>query len=415
MSVSRGLLRRMRILFLLSAYAPHRYGGGEVSATNLMRWLAAHGHEVSVFTMAGKDDHEIRGAEDAGISVWRLRNRHPYAFWEHHFAPRWKKPLWYLLDHADPLNRRLMSEVLEQVRPDLVAIHVVSGLGYNTFYEIAKRDIPAIYFMHDLSLICTFGGFARHEQVCKSRCLHCRAVSFARLTALRRIPRLGICSPSRAIMAKVRETTRLDDARCRVILNANAHPQPTIQHTASDFVRFLYFGRLHVSKGVAILLEALAGLADQFRFSVKVAGTGPEEERLRKAYANAHWCTFLGYRSQEVISDLIADSDLLCAPSIGWENSPGVVIHALSQGLPVMASDAGGLSELLVDNQNGRLVPPGDVVAWRRALQSVLLDPDQLAQWRAGAQAGSSRFDQDALGEQIYQFMLDTIGAASWR
>jgi glycosyltransferase involved in cell wall biosynthesis len=216
-------------------------------------------------------------------------------------------------------------------------------------------------------------------------------------------------------MAKVRETTRLDDARCRVILNANAHPQPTIQHTASDFVRFLYFGRLHVSKGVAILLEALAGLADQFRFSVKVAGTGPEEERLRKAYANAHWCTFLGYRSQEVISDLIADSDLLCAPSIGWENSPGVVIHALSQGLPVMASDAGGLSELLVDNQNGRLVPPGDVVAWRRALQSVLLDPDQLAQWRAGAQAGSSRFDQDALGEQIYQFMLDTIGAASWR
>jgi glycosyltransferase involved in cell wall biosynthesis len=170
-----------------------------------------------------------------------------------------------------------------------------------------------------------------------------------------------------------------------------------------------------VSKGVAILLEALAGLADQFRFTVKVIGTGPEEERLRKAYANTRWCTFLGYRSQEAISDLIADSDLLCTPSIGWENSPGVVIHALSQGLPVMASDAGGLPELLVDSQNGRLVPAGDVVAWRRALKSVLVDPSQLQHWRAGAQAESSRFDQDALGEQVYQFMLDTMGARSSR
>jgi glycosyltransferase involved in cell wall biosynthesis len=73
------------------------------------------------------------------------------------------------------------------------------------------------------------------------------------------------------------------------------------------------------------------------------------------------------------------------------------------------------LPELLVDNQNGRLVPAGDVVEWRRALKSVLLDPDQLRQWRAGAQADSSRFNRDALGEQIYQFMLDTIRAESWR
>jgi glycosyltransferase involved in cell wall biosynthesis len=80
-----------------------------------------------------------------------------------------------------------------------------------------------------------------------------------------------------------------------------------------------------------------------------------------------------------------------------------------------MASDAGGLPELLVDNQNGRIVPAGDVVEWRRALKSVLLDPGQLQQWRARAQAGSSRFDQNALGEQIYQFMLDTIGAGTWR
>jgi hypothetical protein len=132
---------RMRILFLLSAYAPHRYGGGEVSATNLMHWLATRGHQVSVFTMAGKHDNEIRAGENAGISVWRLRNRHPYAFWEHHFVPKWKKPLWYLLDHADPLNRRLMSEVLEQVQPDLVAIHVVSGLGYNTLSTRLRNEI----------------------------------------------------------------------------------------------------------------------------------------------------------------------------------------------------------------------------------------------------------------------------------
>jgi len=101
------------------------------------------------------------------------------------------------------------------------------------------------------------------------------------------------------------------------------------------------------------------------------------------------------------VSDIMATSDLLITPSLWAENSPGVVIQALANGLPVMGSDKGGLPELIQPGENGMLVPPGDEVLWRAAITDVLRHPEKMAALRESTIRSADRFDYDRLGRQI--------------
>ena len=78
----------------------------------------------------------------------------------------------------------------------------------------------------------------------------------------------------------------------------------------------------------------------------------------------------------------MSDADLLCVPSIWFENYPGVAVHALEQALPVMGSKTGGIGEIVTDGQNGILVPPGDFDAWKRELTDLMEKPIVLEKWR---------------------------------
>jgi glycosyltransferase involved in cell wall biosynthesis len=106
----------------------------------------------------------------------------------------------------------------------------------------------------------------------------------------------------------------------------------------------------------------------------------------------------------------MVDSDLLCVPSIWFENSPGVVIQALGLGLPVLGSDTGGIPELVEADRNGALVPPGDMAAWQAALERILSDPSRLDRWRAYALQNTYRFDQDYLGNETMKFIQQVCG-----
>ena len=181
---------------------------------------------------------------------------------------------------------------------------------------------------------------------------------------------------------------------------------------SSDAIRFLYVGRLHRTKGVEILLEAARLLANEYTFTLTVVGSGPQEAELRERYADSPWCRFVGQVTQTEVANFMVNSDVLCIPSVWMENSPGVVIHAISKGLPVIGSDTGGIPEYVCHGRNGLLVRPGDVTAWRNALASVLADDWLLDKWRAEAKAQAGRFDQNTIGEAIVNHLMQTIEGA---
>src|SRR5438876_10414908 len=290
-----------------------------------------------------------------------------------------------------------MSAVLDEFQPDCTTVHVIAGLGYNSLYEIGRRNIPTVYFMHDLNLVCFKGGMFSNGKECVRRCTACKVIGRLRLSAVSSIARLAFCSPSKANLEAAAEYVPMKKYLTAVLLNANKYPEPTAVSGPSSKVRFLYVGRLHAAKGVDVLLNALDELAKSFKFDLNIVGSGQEENVLRERFGDRAWCRFHGHVAQQQVSNFMQGSDVLCVPSLWQENSPGVVIHALSQGLPVIGSDKGGIPELVHHNRNGLLVPAGDTDAWRRALEGVLIEPKTLEGWRTNLAKEAGMFDQDLL------------------
>jgi glycosyltransferase involved in cell wall biosynthesis len=163
---------------------------------------------------------------------------------------------------------------------------------------------------------------------------------------------------------------------------------------AGDPVRLLTVGRFQPKKGYRTLLDAVARVrADVW---LTIVGYGPLEAALRAqadALGLARRVTWAGALDQSSVRAQYRASDLLIvasqiAPDGDRDGLPNVVVEALSQGLPVVATRAAAIPELLVDGVHGRLVPPGDADALAAAIEGLARDPD--ARRRMGA-AGIER------------------------
>jgi glycosyltransferase involved in cell wall biosynthesis len=142
-------------------------------------------------------------------------------------------------------------------------------------------------------------------------------------------------------------------------------------------VRLLFAGRLEPAKGVDLLLEALSSLLSS-DFKLLIAGDGSQRhalEQLTVSYGLSEKVEFLGVRHD--LSDVMCSVDCFVAPS-RWEGLPMVILEAMALGLPVIASDVGGIPEVVEHELSGYLVPSGDLCHLRRQLQEVIEQPQVL-------------------------------------
>ncbi len=120
--------------------------------------------------------------------------------------------------------------------------------------------------------------------------------------------------------------------------------------------------RLAARMGLDVLLEAWARLD---RGLLLLAGSGHERERLealaQRLGLGEDRVRFLGRQPDGVLADLYAAVDLTVVPSLALEGFGLIVLESLASGTPVIASDTGGMAEVLPDLQDDLLVPPGDV------------------------------------------------------
>jgi glycosyltransferase involved in cell wall biosynthesis len=137
-----------------------------------------------------------------------------------------------------------------------------------------------------------------------------------------------------------------------------------------NFVVFV-IGRLITIKGVDVAIEALAGQRD---ITLVVAGDGPQRAQLENLAAQKGVATrFLGSISPEERDEWFGVADVVVTPSRQLQSGrteglPLVVVEALASAKAVIASDVGGIAEVIKDNENGMLVRSGDVDELRQAL-----------------------------------------------
>ncbi|WP_238363856.1 glycosyltransferase family 4 protein [Mesobacterium pallidum] len=175
-----------------------------------------------------------------------------------------------------------------------------------------------------------------------------------------------------------------------------------------DGLHLLFVGRLAGVKGLPVLFDALRGL-DLPGLRVTLVGDGPERAALESA-ATGLPVSFVGYKAQSEVAELLATSDALVLPSFA-EGVPVVLMEAMASGLPVVTTRIAGVPELVEDGISGRLVPPGDADALRDALRDVLSDPARARDMGAAGQARvRAEFTSDGEAARLSQLLEAAAG-----
>lgn len=159
-------------------------------------------------------------------------------------------------------------------------------------------------------------------------------------------------------------------------------------------------GALSPEKDVATALAALAELDD---VHLLVVGDGPERAALERAAADQ--VHFTGILPDPSAAFAAADAVVLTSRT---EGMPGVLVEAGLCGLPAVASDVGGVREIVRDGETGRLVRPGDVAGFTRALQEVLADAPSLG--AAARKRCEENFTLDVVAPQWADVLAKVTG-----
>ena len=141
---------------------------------------------------------------------------------------------------------------------------------------------------------------------------------------------------------------------------------------ASDHVMTMV-GTFKRQKGHDVLINALGPVvAEHPELHVLLVGEGELEPAVRDAVAAAGLTSrvhFLGSRRD--VEALLAASDSFVLPSL-WEGLPVALVEAMAAGIPVIATEVSGTSQVMIDGTTGWLVPPGDASALTRAIRELL-------------------------------------------
>jgi len=395
----------MRIIVANSFH--YRRGGDSAQFLELIAALESRGHEVAVFSM----QHPLN-LPSAWSEYWV-----PYIEYRGDLTQSERlRAGWRSIHSAE--SARCMSRLLSDFQPAVVHFHSVQHhLTLAAVEACVSAHTPVVWTLHDYRTVCPATSLLRGAEVCE-RCANgrfwhgvagrCKSGELSRSVAAvvesyvtRARGALGAVdcyvAPSYFLARKV-VGMGLPAKRIEVVPNAVFGE--TRPMAAGDSRGLLYVGRLSAEKGVNCLIRAAAGLPE---VPLRIIGDGPGAESLKAlALRQGADVVFEGWADKVSVRARMSAAELLCVPSIWYENCPGVVLEAMVAGLPIVASDLGGLPELLEGGQAGWLAPAGDSGALRRVIRRALDDKARTAQQAARALSRVlSRHDPDRFVSRI--------------
>lgn len=258
---------------------------------------------------------------------------------------------------------RVLAEVVGR-RPDLVHVHMSAAGSF-----VRKAVICWTAYLLRVPVVL-------HVHSGRFHLFHDRAPA-----PVRRIIRATLTRADVVIALGELMRARLERIAPDAALTSLPNPVPAAPVTrrpAQAAPHVVFLGRIWDKKGAFDLLEAwakVAGSPGDGGPRLTLAGDG-EHERAR-ALADelgvGASVTVLDWLSGDEVAALLADADVLTLPSEN-EGQPMVVLEAMSRGIAVLATDVGGIPEIITSGEHGLLVPPHDVPALAEALARLLTD-----------------------------------------
>ena len=331
-------------------------------------------------------------------------------------------------------SRKNIEKVLKEFKPDIVHVHSlrISSMTYSVLQPIIKNNIPIIMTLHDCFLICpTMRLIKGNGEFCDAKCkginkLHCILNNCDNTIEL---------NFRWAMMSFVNKLTNYDKYINKFIAPSNALKNLMIKYnndinennivTINNFLLtdelktkpnyankgyFLYIGRLSKEKSVITLLQAMSGLPRDIK--LHIVGTGSEEENLKK-YAEEnelHNIEFLGFKTGADIQDEYQDCIATIVPSNGFEIFGMINIEAFANGKPVIASNIGGIPEIVEHNVNGLLFEPGNVEQLKECILKYWNNPNLVIEHgKNGYQKAITQYTEERYYNQLIKLYEETI------
>lgn len=420
----------MRVLIVVHGYPPTHTGGAEQRAARTARAFAARGREVRVLCVESLEvDHAEVRVDDRvqdGLPVRRLS-------WNASAAGQSFRESYNNPTVADAL-RRMVGEW----RPDLVYLFSGYLMSASVVNAAADLGLPVVVALTDYWWLCHRINLLRTDgQRCDGptpvACARCRLESWRRFrlpatiwpqgadgvwsalertelshrlqsvseqveraeftfTALHRAS--AMIAPSRCL-ADFYARHGVDSSRIYVS-RQGVQIDRCLLRTPSERLRVGYIGQVKPHKGVHTLLEAWGMLRGERprRLSIHGSSQGDSdyERRIRGMLSRLDGVAWPGHFVGDQVWQVLADLDVVVAPSRWIENSPNAILEAQAVGLPVIGSNIGGVAELVEHDVNGLLFEVDDAADLARQLQRLLDEPDLLRRLRS-AETPFATFD----------------------
>jgi len=372
----------MRVLLLHNRYRAE--GGEERSVDEIARLLEQRGHAVEVIERSSA----ALGRGRAAASLWHGG-----------------------LDAAE------IGRAVRATRADIVHAHNLHPLfGWRALAAGRTAGARVVLHLHNFRLFCAIGVAYRDGAPC-FRCragftrpglrLRCRG-SFPEAAAYaaglhRQLPQLLLHADRFVTVsdATLRQLVELGVPAGQIVSLPNFVPATAFadRSHADEGRHALVAGRLVPEKGfdTAVLACRAAGMP------LVIAGAGPDESRLRQLAGDGD-VRFAGMLARDELNRVRADAALVLAPSRSDDACPFAVVEALAAGVPVIASDRGGLPELAGPDAT---VPVDDLGAWTRAVARAWEDPRDR---RRRGEAALARARERCHPDVYYEGLMSVYG-----
>jgi glycosyltransferase involved in cell wall biosynthesis len=390
---------------VVRAIARLNVGGPALHVTYLSSGLASRGYDTTLVagTIAPGEESMAFVAERAGVDVVTVQG-----------LSREVSPL------RDLLAAIRLAAVIRRVRPQILHTHTAkAGAVGRVAAVLAGRSRPiVVHTFHGHVLRGYFGpAGSRVFRLIETALARATDVLVAVSPQVRdELVRLGIAPAAKFTV--VRLGIELEPrVRC------SDDPATIRKRLGIGDERFVvgWFGRMTAVKRTEDLLDALSVLRDRgVDALLLLVGDGADRARLEEQAFRlglARHCLFLGY--QEDVAPWYAACDAVALTSAN-EGTPVTIIEALAAGRPVVATDVGGVPDVVADGVDGFLVEPRDTVAFADRLERLAADPAlRAAMAQKGRTRALARYSVERLVEDVdtlYRSLLaERIPASSER
>lgn len=390
-----------KILMVSNKYPPDILGGAEIVAAEMSESLVAAGHQVAVLTTAPRRSPYSRETVN-GVDIVRYWPGN--TFIPPRNTPRWRSMLLQGHAHLHDLWNfragRILRQILDEFRPDIVHTHNLYGLS-PIIWRVAKTmGIPVVHTAHDSYLMCPKGTLMRSSRtMCIKPPLPCKLYQRWYLSQTKNID--VFCAPTERFIGMHRQLGICAKEYRTIVLSLNypTNSEPT-KHRSNGCLSLLYIGQLEPHKGLDLLLKAFGNLPADAPVKLNIAGLGAMEKLVIRAAKRDRRIIYRGFADGRDKYELIKSCDALIAPSVCYDAGPLAILEAFNAATPAIVSTSCGYCELVTAGNAGLTFPSGDADALAAVFRNLLDDPHPLRQMSRNASEAAKAYSFEKMVSQ---------------